>query len=264
MIVAARQSKHAPSVKPAKRVCAVATPAAVIGAFNTWAFKRQQPSSIELLTTVVGRALELSAPLSFVLYWGKGPRAVVCAPERQCLDFLAVMGQRVADIYQPGAKFELLLTDTHAELNGHPVDEVCAYFASVSREASDRGFTTRPLSSVVEHSGVRLNSANSAVSLPETLSSLEDCAEKWYRGKGRPSDGAAAYYAMNMHEKRAVELCFPQAIFVTFNSNSLRVLFPDKMPIFYMYSLRKGCAIKPWFMDDEAVGSPALTTNGYM
>ena len=86
----------------------------------------------------------------------------------------------------------------------------------------------------------------------DALRVLEACAEKWYRGEGQAADGAAAYFAMNMREKRAVQDCYPEAIFITFNSSSLRILFPDGMPIFYMYSLRKGCAVKPWFISDGA------------
>ena len=29
------------------------------------------------------------------------------------------------------------------------------------------------------------------------------------------------------------------------------LLFPDTMPIFYMYSLKRGVAVKPWFLPDE-------------
>jgi hypothetical protein len=55
-----------------------------------------------------------------------------------------------------------------------------------------------------------------------------------------------------MLEKRAVELAFPNAVFITFNGSEFRCLFPDRMPIFYMYSLKRGVAVKPWFLPDEA------------
>ena len=75
-----------------------------------------------------------------------------------------------------------------------------------------------------------------------------ESAGKWYRGGGAPNAGAAAYFAMNMLEKEAVGATYPGAVFITFNNSRLRVLFPDQMPIFYMYALRKGCAVKPWFL----------------
>ncbi len=257
-------SAYASKVSPTKSVRVAPSPAKVVAAFNTWAFKRQQPSSAEQLNAVAAHALQGSTPLRFVLYWGKGPRAVVRGPERQCLDFLARMGQRVADVYAQGVQFELLLTDTHAELNGHPSDQTHAYFADVTAAAADKGFTTRLLSSVVVEAGVSANSTSFAAPSQETLLGLEECAEKWYRGRGRFIDGAAAYYAMNMNEKRAVELCYPNTVFVTFNSGAMRVLFPDRMPIFYMYSLRKGCATKPWFTDDEPLANPPRMAREYL
>jgi hypothetical protein len=56
---------------------------------------------------------------------------------------------------------------------------------------------------------------------------------------------------LNMIEKQAVEAAFPDAIFITFNGSEFRSLFPDRMPIFYMYSVRRGVAVKPWFMPAE-------------
>jgi hypothetical protein len=71
-----------------------------------------------------------------------------------------------------------------------------------------------------------------------------------------------------MIEKRAVEFAFPRAIFVTFNGSEYRCLFPEHMPIFYMYSLRRGMGVKPWFLpapapsaapaDMSAVPAPAM------
>jgi L-tyrosine isonitrile synthase len=62
---------------------------------------------------------------------------------------------------------------------------------------------------------------------------------------------------MNMVEKRAVEFAFPRSIFVTFNGSEFRSLFPERLPVFYMYSLRRGVSIKPWFLPQVA-GAPAM------
>ena len=42
------------------------------------------------------------------------------------------------------------------------------------------------------------------------------------------------------------------AVVITFNGSEFRCLFPENMAIFYMYSLKRGVAVKPWFMPDEA------------
>jgi L-tyrosine isonitrile synthase len=82
---------------------------------------------------------------------------------------------------------------------------------------------------------------------------------KWYRGEGTVEQGALKYYRMNMVERRAVELAFPRSIFVTFNGSKMRGLFPKSLPIFYMYSLRRGFSVKPWFLPADAARCEAST-----
>ena len=62
---------------------------------------------------------------------------------------------------------------------------------------------------------------------------------------------AANYFATNMREKLAVEKEYPDSVFTTFNGSAMRMLFPNNLPIFYMYSLKKGFGVKPWFMNDH-------------
>ncbi len=91
----------------------------ILRSFNTWAFKREQPSDPQLMVQIIADAVARQAPIPFVLYWGKGPRHEAAAPEAQCLDFLTALASRLKAVYTPGAAMKLILTDTHAELNGH-------------------------------------------------------------------------------------------------------------------------------------------------
>src|SRR5262245_51883614 len=80
-----------------------ATPEKILQAFNTWAFKREQPDSVPRLLEVVAGAAHLARPVPFVLYWGKGPRHGLAEPDTACLDYLASLGSRVRQAYEPGA-----------------------------------------------------------------------------------------------------------------------------------------------------------------
>ena len=222
----------------------------VIASFNTWAFKREQPSDIELLRRVVGRRIASGKPVEFVLYWGKGFREHLTPPEFACLDFLAAMVARVKSIYAPGAIFRLVMTDTHARLNGHSQASMMAYFLAVGQAARERDFKWCLLDDLVKCHGGNIVSECPAERPGGTIHQLERSAARWYKGRGRAMDGAIAYFDMNMIEKKVIEAEFPDSIFVTFNSSEFRVLFPDGMPIFYMYSIRKGISVKPWFIDD--------------
>jgi len=222
--------------------------AKVIQSFNTWAFKREQPCRPEMLARTVARAVAQQKPIRFVLYWGKGPRSAIAAPEMQCLDYLASLATRVRGVYAPGAAFELVLTDTHALLNGHTPASLDAYFSEVRREAGKRGFACHLLSALTEAAAIDPALIDEKVP-EEAISLLAHSAKRWYRGEGTALEGAARYYRLNMIEKRVIEKAFPEVIFVTFNGRDQRDLFPDGLPIFYMYSTKRGTAVKPWFQD---------------
>lgn len=232
-------------------------PELIIKSFNTWAFKREQPGNPERLVPAVEAAVAAGRPLDFVLYWGKGPRAEIAAPDRACLDFLGQMAERVRRSYAPGAVFRLIFTDTHAALNGHPDAAADAYFGAIDAAAQARGFASARLSDIVAFA--REIGADTPAEEPsgEILASLIACAAKWYRGEGSTEQGALDYYRMNMVEKTAVAAAFPEAVFVTFNGSEFRDLFPATMPIFYMYSLRRGVGVKPWFMSAQSDAVPA-------
>ena len=108
----------------------------IVQAFNTWAYKREQPSDIALLSSVVARAVQQRLPVPLVLYWGKGPRSQMAEPDEICLDFLASMERRIESVYPNGAQFFLLLTDTHAQLNHHTTRGLC----TLSDRTADRSY----------------------------------------------------------------------------------------------------------------------------
>jgi L-tyrosine isonitrile synthase len=248
--------------KAALRRRAVATPEVILQHFNTWSFKREQPDSAQSMLQAVTTAVQLAQPVPFVLYWGKGPRSELAEPDNACLDYLASLGARLSQVYEPGASFRLILTDTHATLNGHTAQSMQSYFSGVGQAARLRGFDSCRLSDLVaaaEAAGA-IDMSCEQVS-GEVLQKLGACAAKWFRGEGSPLEGATRYFQMNMVEKQAVQLAFPRSIFVTFNGSEFRCLFPERMPIFYMYSMRRGTSVKPWFLskpDIVVARSPAM------
>ncbi len=225
----------------------------ILQSFNTWSFKREQPDNLVSLRQSIGHAVHQKEAVPFVLYWGKGPRRHAGAPEAACFSYLNSFADRIRGVYDKGAAIRLICTDTHANLNGHLPEAINEYFGAIRAEAKTRGFTDCLLTELVsaaQDAGVKASDEPDPD--PQTLQKLHDCAAKWYRGEGSASKGAIDYYHLNMIEKRAVEFAFPYAVFITFNGSEFRCLFPDRMPVFYMYSLKRGVAVKPWFLPDEA------------
>ncbi len=222
--------------------------AKVLAAFNTWSFKREQPSNIAQIEYRIADAIRAHVPITFVMYWGKGPRNRIAPPDVACLDFLSSLSRRVAAVHAPGAEWGLIFTDTHAELNGHARGAFESYFTDVGNVAAGRDYKCFRLGDIVRAAGpvsLHLEDLNE-----EQVDLLTRSADKWFRGAGSSREGARRYLIANMIERRAVEKAFPEAVFATFNGSELDFLFPAALPRFYMYSLRKGCSVKPWFMDE--------------
>jgi hypothetical protein len=249
-----RREKAAGARAPA---CKPVTPDQVLQAFNTWAFKREQPTNAGLMRPFIAAAMARERPVPFCLYWGKGPRRQVAEPDLQCLDYLSDFAARVAASYRHGAAITLIFTDTHAQLNGHCTDSMRDYFQAVETVARERGFTGCRLGDLTQAVERAALAGMEAPVSDEVLRRLAACAAKWYRGDGSPEDGALKYYEMNMIEKRAVELAFPGSIFVTFNGSEFSALFPDRLPVFHMYSLKRGISVKPWFLPAANDAEPA-------
>lgn len=219
----------------------------VLRAFNTRAFKREQPDNPDVMLRIISEALANNLPVPFVMYWGKGLRPFD-EPETVCLDFLFNMVGRVSKIYAPGAHVTLIFTDTHARLNGHSEQSILAYFQDLTVAAGQHGFEILLLSELMLAVDVTEQDHSKSLPSAELFSMLCASAAKWFRGKGTIEQGAIKYYQTNMLEKQVVERAFPDSIFVTFSGKDLRPLFPDHLPIFYMYSLRHGVCDKPWFL----------------
>jgi hypothetical protein len=190
-----------------------------------------------------------------VLYWGKGPRQRVGKPEIASLNYLGAFADRIRRVYGAGAAIKLIYTDTHADLNGHAPQAIDSYFAAMQMEAAARGFADCRLNDLVLAIQDAESTAIDWVENPDpaTMQRLSECAAKWYRGEGSTNDGAIEYFRLNMVEKRAVELAFPHAVFITFNGSEFRSLFPDNMPIFFMYSIKRGVSAKPWFLPEAVI-----------
>jgi hypothetical protein len=251
-----------PTVSPRRKIATEKkiAPEKALQSFNTWHFKREQPGDPRLMLEIVAQAISVREPIPFVLYWGKGPRCRLGEPDVACLDFLASLGKRVREVYERGAAIKLIFTDTHAELNGHPRETIERYFADVDTAARARGFESCWLGQLTRAMDTAAaNEQDHSVVAVEALSQLATGAMKWYRGEGSAEQGALEYYRMNMVERRAVEQAFPSSIFVTFNGSKLRELFPKSLPIFYMYSLRRGVSVKPWFLPADAARCEAST-----
>lgn len=224
----------------------------IIRQFNTWLFKREQPSDLQLLIQTVEHSIANNNPINFILYWGKGDRYTAEEIEEKTLTLLSRIRTRIESVYSTGTQFTILFTDTHAQLNGYSETEARQYFQSMERLTHTYRFHVDYLSRLAPYNKESLEVCINDICLAQGLqTTLVDMASKHYKGDQDFQIAALLYYAQNQIEKVEVERAYPHSIFLTFNGSELRQLFPEKLPIFYAYSYKKGTSVKPWFTNRE-------------
>ena len=219
----------------------------ILAAFNTWKYKREQPRTKDMLLEFVFASVKAQRPISFVMYWGVGVRDYTSKKEEQAFSYLNEMLNAIRAVYDEGAKVTIILTDTHAILNGHSAEHIESYYADITKIALKFDIKTVWFSSFSSLNMESLLEKREAEVIPlECMRVLEESAQKHHKIFSARK-GAELYYIQNQQEKADVSAYFSDHIFITNNGSNMSFLFPDDLPIFYMYSTSKGYSAKPWF-----------------
>lgn len=216
----------------------------IFKSFNTWKFKREQPHTEDKFIQTISTRILNNESIKFVAYWGKGKRNKVSIPEKTGLEYLQSLFERIKNIYPKGVECSLIFTDTHAELNGHDPKNIKSYYQSLKKLAQAQNIKVILMSSLVSFHKNQLPTGSPPKNL---LKTLKKSSEKHYKGNQSNIEVAKVYYLQNQLEKEQVAKKFSDHIFLTYNSSEMNSLFPLELPIFYMYSLKKGVSEKPWF-----------------
>lgn len=215
----------------------------------------ESESEFSKIEDAVENTIRSRMPLSFVMYWGISAKQESCSADEQAIAFIEKLSKELQSKYQVGAKFELIFCDTHANFNGYSlknsyISQVIYHFEKTSIDANFHkmsdiaGNTSQdppPLDSINE---IYINID------PSTKKELKNMASKHHLWEADPDEVVKKYIALNRFESLYVERLFKDSIFITYNdANKLRFLFPLGLPVYSMYSLKKGKTIKPWFVN---------------
>jgi asparagine synthase (glutamine-hydrolysing) len=222
----------------------------VLDSFNTWKFKKEQPNTEEKLIESILQNIRKKQPIKFVMYWGKGDREYVSDIDLMAIERLLDFKSFIKKEYPKGVELTFIFTDNHAKLNGYSSEGATAYFNSVRKEVEKHGIKNILLSELVEYNEDKISKdADNVLINDDLLNNLVKSSERHYK---HPENnylvGAKIYYLQNQFERKAVEQKFGDNIFLTYNGNEVDGILPTKLPVFYMYSYRKGFSEKPWFM----------------
>lgn len=222
----------------------------ILDTFNTWKYKREQPNTEEKINQLILKQITENKPISFVMYWGKGDRNSISDIEDAALQYVSDMLKPIQQIYKQYIQLTLVLTDTHAELNGYSTVTIQGYFDSVRTLVAEYDFIeTILMSELVPYQEEILLQVAGKIADADIPNVFYSSSEKHFQKYSDVQLGAKLYYLQNQIEKSAIEKHFSDCIFMTYNSSKWDGIHPIGLPIFHMYSLKKGTSVKPWFVD---------------
>lgn len=220
----------------------------ILDSFNTWKFKREQPNTPEKVMESILKNIRAKTSINFVMYWGKGEKDILGDEETEAIKYLDEMLNQIKVLYLSGVKTTFIFTDTHTELNGYSKNEIQKYYNSVEKLAKSYNIESLYLSELAKYNEENLSQQIDNIKIdPELFSTLKDSSEKHCKKLKDHALGAKLYFLQNQIEKKEIENKFAGSIFLTYNGSNLNEILPTELPIFYMYSMRKGTSVKPWF-----------------
>lgn len=218
-------------------------------------FRRLRRTELDLLVSRIAAHSYSRRRLDFVLEWGLGAGATIGEEDLCALEHAAESAARLAAAAGVSAQLMLLLTDTHATVNGLTPEEWKSYAESIRFAAESRGHSVSMLSDLVEKSFGRdwMTQVDSIVDRDRSWSGLTE-----YQGRemirrarrcvrrGDVETAARRYVQVSIIEGLAMLLHLPHSVVLTYHVPSFSFLVPPlaKVQVF----VRPGRVTeRPWF-----------------
>jgi len=218
-------------------------------------FNRAPPDQAEEIRGLLQRALTAGGPVHFVTYWGCGARDALIDADLKALERLNELLQGARRIPELTVRLTLLLTDSHARLNGKPEERIQRYYAAVAEAGAKHQFASVFFSELWDEAGLTLEQVQADAAGPEVSAAFEALsikdelvaqAGKHFESGASAEEGARVYHAACLREAPLVARRFQDHVFLSYNSPKMVPLFPA-LPKLFLFSTAKGWTQKPWF-----------------
>ncbi|MFH0817558.1 MAG: asparagine synthase-related protein [Candidatus Micrarchaeota archaeon] len=207
------------------------------------------PRHEERLKKIVRGCIVKNKSIKLFMLWGVWRKNGINFADVEAVEILGKMLSKIKNEHGPGANLTIVLTDSHAELNGVEKKEIYgydSYMASIERYARSKGYETKRLSEVLGKASLGgIGEEARKIEGGEIWGNLVSSAEKYYGGKDK-LEGARAYVGRRLAEKPILSKIFEGSIFLTYNGPRYDALAPD-LPTLYIISNKKRESGKPWF-----------------
>lgn len=206
-------------------------------------YKREKPLNSILLKKVISENIYKNKPLNFVMYWGKWYRNSFSDVESIVFERLYKYFSYITKYYTPWINLSIIYADSHAKLNWFDNYSIDSYKNSLKNFELKFWFKLFSMSELYKDiidDNFILNEA--------FIEELVKKTKKHYLWEEDYYLVAKKYYLMNLKEKKNIEERFNDSIFLTYNWSDMNEILPTKLPIVYIYSLKRWISNKPWFI----------------
>lgn len=189
-------------------------------------------------------------PLKIILYWGAYSKSTIDECELGLIEYIDRISKIIVTESGVEVDVSVILTDTHAKLNGAQEDTIKLYYETVTDTLHRIGWETHYLSKVAPE--------------PPYISSLQEKLPPQYERAlnlliqdatllhdlSHAESLAWQYLQLNIFEAAQVSRHWPRACFLHTGIPELAFMLPS-LPMLYGFTSTKRDARKPWFSDVE-------------
>lgn len=181
-----------------------------------------------------------------IAYWGIWRDGDFGGDERALLEGLSRVAQILADALAIDASVQLIVTDTHARLNGVPQELIdgCMVALKASHLPGVRPSWMSQIASSVPDGGV-IDTLRAVPGGERLLDQACRQAAKLFPGEDAQAR-AFAYVAANLNEAPNIFGQWPSGIFFHIGPPELKLMLPS-LPMLYGFAGPKSRTSKPWF-----------------
>jgi hypothetical protein len=186
------------------------------------------------------------APCSLIAYWGIWTTERWSTAETELLRLLDRISEIISENLGIEVNHEIILTDTHAQINGVPNPVIDSYLEELRACVSGRTHLYR-LSEIVPATAPMpsLRTAMSYSGMNRIFLQLVRQANKLF-DQNEAESLAAAYLLANLREAPHVFGKFPKGIFVHLGQTEIKAILPS-LPMLMAYTGPGRETRKPWF-----------------
>ena len=212
-------------------------------------FFRKRPQITPALLRVVSGALHSpNSALKCLYIWGVHEKPLPDSDDDATIAHLQALLERIGSLLRVNLTMQIVIADSHGQLNEARSELSDQYARAITARLKVCGWGVLRMSDLWRDGDITLTKVDELASHLDVASDaprLLTFAKLHYHGASA-EQGARRYLAARLLERPVLSSRFEQHILLTPVEPALDSIQPQ-LPIFHIWTRKKGCSAKPWF-----------------